>query len=78
MDLDHPKQNLKLYVPKYQKNQPLQDPYFEFSGRPVQVANNVLDVKNEWRNDDLTYFELFPEARLSNNLRKQMNLPTID
>lgn len=44
-----------------------------FSGDEIPIANKVINAKNEWRNDDLPYSELFPFACLSDNLRDQLS-----
>lgn len=67
-DKRNPKSEIKLHLLKNSRH----DIKVEFSGERIPLAKKIIDVKNEWRNDDLRYNEVFGYKRFSENLRKQI------
>ncbi len=45
----------------------------EFSGDKISLDDKFIEAKNEWRNDDLPYLEVFGWEHLSENLKKQLD-----
>lgn len=67
-DKKNPKSEIKLHLLKNSRH----DIKVEFSGKRIPLAKKIIDVKNEWRNDDLSYNKVFSYERFSENLRRQI------